>query len=518
MLLTRTIKREENQLKKRIAAAILMCAVMVLIAAAPLAMAQTHSVLKGPQGPRASAVTWEFVPPPDTYGTWTGHIVNNGLRSLVVDVDDNTTGVPSSVMHQRIRFATYPSNIVDTEKAIMSPNHKYEITVTPNGPRDSTCTVDDVFVPATPPTAVITLTAVDGLSVWVSGAASTDANGSIVAYDWNFGDGAVAAGVDASHNYSIDGTYTISLKVTDNDGMFNTATMPVTVAHKPIPPVAIFTVTMLDWHSVSVDASLSYDPDVQFGPITGYDWSFGDGATATGVTATHSYGAPGVFTITLTVTDHDGLTSLASQSVPVVDTPPVAAFVVVVNGLTVDVNAMASTDDHGIVSYVWNWGDGSAPDTTSGMMATHTYVAPAPAPAPHQVVGAPIAYAPGTPFLVYGITKDAMGVPIAGCVVTITNMRTLEFGTYVSEFDGYYEYDMQIGTTSGVLLGDPIKVDAVSGSMTGTSSGTVSGGPYLNLDIVLSGGVPPFTRNITLTVTDLLGQSSSVSMAVTFYP
>ena len=50
------------------------------------------------------------------------------------------------------------------------------------------------------------------------------------------------------------------------------------------------------------------------GTITGYAWTFGDGATATGVEATHSYAAPGEYAITLVVTDSVGRTGSATAS------------------------------------------------------------------------------------------------------------------------------------------------------------------------------------------------------------
>ncbi|HEX9908866.1 MAG TPA: hypothetical protein VGB78_10465, partial [Thermoplasmata archaeon] len=102
------------------AIALLTCAVMVLVAGVPLAMGvvgDVHTIVKKEKGPRASAVTWEFVTGAD-YGIWTGYIVNSGLRSLVVDVADNTTGTPEEVSHQRIRFAAYgiyPSGTMTTD-------------------------------------------------------------------------------------------------------------------------------------------------------------------------------------------------------------------------------------------------------------------------------------------------------------------------------------------------------------------------------------------------------------------
>jgi hypothetical protein len=431
--LTRTIDREENHLAKRIAAAILLCAVMVMIAAAPLATADTHHIVKGAQGPRASAVTWKYVPA--DYGTWYGHIVNNGLRSLVVDVYDNTSGAMTSSGHEKIRFAAYdafPTGTVDTAGVVMSPTHKYVITVTPNGPKGTYCNVEDMFKPAVPPVAEITVTSVVGLTV-------------------------------------------------------------------------------------TVDGSLSYDPG---GSIMSYAWAFGDGGVATGVTATHTYGADGTYDITLLVTDDDGLTGAASESVSVAapDDPPVAFFTWTASSLTVSVDATLSTDDHGIVSYVWNWGDGT-PDG-SGVTTSHPYVQQAPpAPAPGAV-----ALAPGPPYLLWGYCTDASGNPLQ-CYVTITDMRTGEIG-YTDSFqvpgwplDGYYEFDLQNGLPSAFLPGDLIKVDAVSasGSMTGSSTSAVPTPPggSLNIDVTLTLTGPTFDRTITLTVADIKGQISTYSVTVT---
>ena len=352
-----------------------MCAVMVLVAAVPLALADSHLVTKGAQGPRASAVTWNYEP--ESLGNWYGHIVNSGLRSLVVDVYDNTTGMPDQMSHERIRFAAYdayPSGTVDTAMVTMAPGRLYEITVTPNGPRDSTCTVEDMFDTAIPPVAVITVVSQNYLTVAVSGIDSHD-DGSIVSYEWNFGDGsAVVMGMDATHTYAKDGTYTITLLVTDDEGLSESATEQVTVQHEMLPPVASFTATM-DWMIVSVDASASTD---NYGPIASYDWNFGDGLTGTGVTATHIYAVEGPYTITLTVTDSDGQTSMATKDVQAMPEPvnlaPNAVFTATMTYMSVSVDGSASNDPDGaITAYAWNFGDGS---TGTGATATHTYATP----------------------------------------------------------------------------------------------------------------------------------------------
>ena len=69
-----------------------------------------------------------------------------------------------------------------------------------------------------------------GMTCAVDGGLSTDPDGSISSYAWNFGDSATATSATANHTYSTPGTYTVSLTVTDNRGATNTATQTVTVA------------------------------------------------------------------------------------------------------------------------------------------------------------------------------------------------------------------------------------------------------------------------------------------------
>ncbi len=173
-----------------------------------------------------------------------------------------------------------------------------------------------------PPVAAFTSTST-GLTVAVDGRGSSDSDGTIASYAWNFGDGATATGATASHTYAAAGTYTVGLTVTDDDGATASVSRQVTVSTTANQaPVASFTATPSGL-SVAVDGRGSSDPD---GTIASYAWNFGDGATATGSTASHAYAAGGTYTVTLTVTDNGGRTDTETRSVTVSGTGQPATF------------------------------------------------------------------------------------------------------------------------------------------------------------------------------------------------
>jgi len=90
-----------------------------------------------------------------------------------------------------------------------------------------------VTVPNAAPIAVIAATPVSGTAPLVasfSGSGSSDSDGSIVAYAWNFGDGTTATGVSANKTYSTAGNYTATLTVTDDRGATASASQSITVS------------------------------------------------------------------------------------------------------------------------------------------------------------------------------------------------------------------------------------------------------------------------------------------------
>jgi len=83
--------------------------------------------------------------------------------------------------------------------------------------------------PNQPPTAAFSVTCT-ALTCSVDGSAASDTDGTIASYAWTFGDGGTATGRTASHTYAANGTYTIGLTVTDNDGAGGSTTRQVIVS------------------------------------------------------------------------------------------------------------------------------------------------------------------------------------------------------------------------------------------------------------------------------------------------
>jgi PKD repeat protein len=163
------------------------------------------------------------------------------------------------------------------------------------------------------PTASFTNTCTN-LGCSFNGSGSSDSDGSISSYAWEFGDSATGNGVNASHTYSAAGTYTVKLTVTDNQGATNSTTKSVTVSSGANQaPTASFTNACTNL-ACTFNGSGSTDSD---GSIASYTWNFGDSSNGTGASASHTYGSAGTYNVTLTVTDNQGATHSTSKSVTV---------------------------------------------------------------------------------------------------------------------------------------------------------------------------------------------------------
>jgi PKD repeat protein len=218
-----------------------------------------------------------------------------------------------------------------------------------------------------------------GDEVVFDASSSTTTMGRIVTWTWDFGDGQNAVGPIAKHHYDEAGAYIVTLTIETEGGIStcNVASLQHSIVVNA-PPVAVVNVPQRVGveQEVMFDASASYDPD---GTITAYQWSFGDGSTASGVYARHRFRESGAFPVTLTVFDDTNLPNKSAfETVEVrVNHPPepvVVAPAVACPGETLTLTGDGSTDlDSDIVNYSWSFGDGTTADQPN---VQHTYSAP----------------------------------------------------------------------------------------------------------------------------------------------
>ncbi len=148
-------------------------------------------------------------------------------------------------------------------------------------------------VPNQAPTASFTATPTSGitpLTVSFNASSSSDSDGNIINYAWDFGDGSNDSGITTIHTYENSGDYTVQLIITDNNSATNSTTNNITVTEAPNqPPTASFTANPTSGIApleVAFDASNSSDSD---GSIISYAWDFKDGSTGSGQTITHTF-------------------------------------------------------------------------------------------------------------------------------------------------------------------------------------------------------------------------------------
>ncbi|UEM25191.1 PKD domain-containing protein (plasmid) [Skermanella mucosa] len=173
-------------------------------------------------------------------------------------------------------------------------------TSTSTGEDELTVTVNAPPVADAGPDQIVTASQVS-----FDGGGSTDPDGRIARYDWDFGDGSTGTGPTPTHVYRKVGDYLVRLTVTDDSGTVRSSdsdTMRVLVNAAPIADAGPDQ-TVSPGQTVTFSARGSLDPD---GDIAGYQWEFGDGSGAGGPQATHRFAEPGTYRVRLTVRDDTG--------------------------------------------------------------------------------------------------------------------------------------------------------------------------------------------------------------------
>ncbi len=316
---------------------------------------------------------------PGTYNvflTVTGPGGSSSTRREITVLGPTATPVPSITATLLIPASSTPTatgSATPTDLPTETPTATTtltEIAVVPTGSPTPTSTEMPTATPTatslTAPTASFTGADAGNLTINFTDT-STSQNGGITGWQWSFGDGGTSDQQNPSHTYGQAGIYTVTLTVSDAGGSGSTIAQ-VNVAAPVLPPVASFTSAPNGNLTVSfTDTSTSSN-----GGITAWSWNFGDNQTSADQNPTHTYGQPGNYTVSLTITDPGGQNSTAGQvSVAAPVLPPVAAFTAADQGnLTISFNDASTSSNGGITQWAWSFGDGG---TSSDQNPQHTY-------------------------------------------------------------------------------------------------------------------------------------------------
>jgi PKD repeat protein len=338
----------------------------------------------GASGTDTATVTVEDLAPTAAF-TWNPEPQNEGSAIVFTDM---STSSPDNIVSRTWDFAGMGTSPAVNPSFTFMDNGIYTVTLTVTDEDGSTDTIShDVTINDLAPTAAFTWSPEpqnEGSAVTFNDM-STSSPDIIVSRTWDFAGLGTSPAINPSFIFIDNGSYTVTLTVTDEDGSTDTASHDITI--NDLAPTATLTGdTALDEGQIgNYDASGSTSsPDA----IMNYEWDWEyDGTTFnpsgdTGTLQSHSWPAGGIYTVAVRVTDDDGSTGIAALIVTVsrINNPPVANDVPAVTDQDTPVNIMLSAYDpdgddlsYGIVSPPVNGTlSGTAPDLTYTPNAGYT--------------------------------------------------------------------------------------------------------------------------------------------------
>ncbi|MBK7966364.1 MAG: PKD domain-containing protein [Bacteroidetes bacterium] len=176
-------------------------------------------------------------------------------------------------------------------------------------------------------------------------------------YFWNFGDGTTSTLQNPSHNYLSNGTYNVSL-IVSNGQCPDTLIQSVTIAN----------IVSSQFTLANFNCSNTISINNQSLNALNYNWNWGNGQTASGVQTSYTYPSPGSYTITL-IASNGFCADTSTQSITI-SNPTISNF-----NFTTDCSNTINVTNQSInaTNYVWNWGNGQS---TSGNITNYTYPLP----------------------------------------------------------------------------------------------------------------------------------------------
>lgn len=177
---------------------------------------------------------------------------------------------------------------------------------------------------------------------------------------WDFGDGVTGMGPNITHQYESDGTYIVTLTVTDDIGNTDIGSTQAIISTEELEanPGGPYNGTICTPIQFTGSATGGCPP-------YNYEWDFGDEGTSTQQNPSHQYNKDGIYTVTLVVTDSDGGISINTTTVNISTSDVTADAGGPYKGNLTDYIQFHGTASGGCTPYSWEWdfGDGNTSTT-----------------------------------------------------------------------------------------------------------------------------------------------------------
>ncbi|HIL33708.1 MAG TPA: PKD domain-containing protein, partial [Candidatus Poseidoniales archaeon] len=200
---------------------------------------------------------------------------------------------------------------------------------------------------------------------------TSDVEADTVSVTWDFGDGETGSGDEVTYAWTDDGTYTVTVTASDEDGGETTETFNISISNRaPTLQVSASAPSGDEGDSFAFSAATS---DVTDDTVS-VTWDFGDGQTANGLAVTHTFTDDGTFVVEVIASDEDGGVTSEKVFITIANVAPTLTNLQLPSSVkqgeptTVSIEATDPGDDE--VTITWVMGDGT---TYEGGTITHTY-------------------------------------------------------------------------------------------------------------------------------------------------
>jgi len=198
-----------------------------------------------------------------------------------------------------------------------------------------------------------------------------NASGTVVAggiYIWNYGDGTIdtTANNTITHTYSKDSLFNVTLTVVDSNGCDSTISLNVLIQK----PTANFGWNIINSGCGTLQVAFT---DSSANQITAWQWAFGNGASSVLQNPTYTYTAPGIYGVTLIVTNGGGCKDTLKLDSIIVVAGPIGTFTFAPTTGCIPLEVTFIANSNNSQQYIWDFGDGNVINGNDTIVHTYTY-------------------------------------------------------------------------------------------------------------------------------------------------